>query len=293
MKSKIITSVRLSGSGHEYSKNNTIPMSKKTILITGASSGFGFQLATKLFESGFNVIGTSREQEKYKDKVPFKLLRLDIADDYSIHSFTKELFTQIEKLDVLVNNAGFFVTGLAEETPTKIGMQQFEINFWGTIKLTNAILPHMRNLKQGKIITVGSFLGLIGHPNLSYYSASKHALEGYFKSLRFELNQFNIQISMVEPMFHKTNLINNSISTHGNIKDYDGFRQKVQSYYNDEFEKAPEPTAVVDTITKIIDTQNPKFSYPVGKGTGMILTLQRFVYNAFESVVLKGINKSK
>ncbi|WP_445457384.1 SDR family NAD(P)-dependent oxidoreductase [Flavobacterium sp. HNIBRBA15423] len=76
----------------------------------------------------------------------------------------------------------------------------------------------MSKLKQGEIITVGSFLGLIGHPNYSYYSSSKHALEEYFKSLRFELNQFNIKISMVEPLFHKTNLINNSVSTHGNIK---------------------------------------------------------------------------
>ncbi|RVT75266.1 SDR family NAD(P)-dependent oxidoreductase [Flavobacterium sufflavum] len=266
---------------------------KKNILITGASTGFGLQLASKLFKLGFNVIGTSREPEKYKDKVPFRLLRLDISDDDSINTFTKELFTQIEKLDVLVNNAGFFVTGLAEETPTKIGLQQFETNFWGTIKLTNALLPNMRNLKQGKIITVGSFLGLIGHPNLSYYSASKHALEGYFKSLRFELTQFNIKISMIEPTFHKTNFVNNAVATHGNIKDYDTFRQKIHSYYNNELKNAPEPTIVANTIINVINSKNPKFSYPVGKGTAMILALQRFAYNAFESVVLKGINKAK
>lgn len=266
---------------------------KKTIIITGATSGFGLMLANKLHEQGHNVIGTGRNPEKHKNKVTFKLLALDISNDDSIRSFAKELFTQIEKIDILVNNAGYFTTGLAEETPTKVGKEQFETNFWGTIKLTNALLPKMRNQKQGKIINVGSFLGLIGHPNLSYYSASKHALEGYFKSLRFELNQFNVKISMVEPLFHKTNLINNSVSTHGNIKDYDEFRQKVQSYYNDEFNKAPEPTAVVDTIVKIIDSTNPKFSYPVGKGTSMILTLQRFAYNAFESVVLKGIHKAK
>jgi len=266
---------------------------KKTILITGATSGFGLKLANKLHEQGYNVIGTGRNPEKLQSTVPFKLLPLDISNDDSITSFTKELFSQIEKLDILVNNAGYFITGLAEETPIHVGLKQFETNFWGTVKLTNAILPKMRNQRQGKIINVSSFLGLIGHPNLSYYSASKHALEGYFKSLRFELNQFNIKISMVEPMFHKTNLINNSISTHGTIKDYDRFRQKMQSYYNEEFNKAPEPTAVVDTIIKSIDSNNPKFSYPVGKGTSMILTLQRFAYNVFESVVLKGINKSK
>lgn len=265
---------------------------KKTILITGASTGFGRQLATKLFEDGFNIIGTSRDPEKYKDKVPFKLLTLDISDDNSINSFTKELFTHIEKLDVLVNNAGFFVTALAEETPIKKGLQQFETNFWGTVKLTNALLPNMRNLKQGKIITVGSFLGLIGHPNLSYYSASKHALEGYFKSLRFEVNQFNIKISMIEPMFHKTNFTNNAVATHGTIKDYDTFRQKIHAYYSNELQKAPGPIAVADAIIKIINSQNPKFSYPVGKSTSMILVLQQYLYNTFESVVLKGINKA-
>ncbi len=265
---------------------------EKTILITGASTGFGRQLATKLFEDGFNIIGTSRDPEKYKDKVPFKLLRLDISDDDSINSFSKELFTQIEKLDVLVNNAGYAVKGLAEETPTKIGLEQFETNFWGTVKLTNALLPNMRKLKQGKIITVGSFLGLIGHPNYSFYSASKHALEGYFKSLRFEVNQFNIKISMVEPMVHKTNFFDNAVATYGNIEDYDTFRQKVHSYYSDELQKAPGPIAVADAIIKIINSQNPKFSYPVGKSTSMILVLQQYLYNTFESVVLKGINKA-
>lgn len=264
---------------------------KKTILITGATSGFGLKLANRLFKDGFNIIGTSREPEKYKNKVPFKLLRLDISDDDSIYSFSYELFTQIEKLDVLVNNAGYAVTGLAEETPTKIGVQQFETNFWGTVKLTNALLPHMRNLKQGKIITVGSFLGLIGHPNFSYYSASKHALEGYFKSLRFEVNQFNIRICMVEPMVHKTNFFNNAVKAYGNIEDYDMFRQKIHSYYTNELKKAPDPTAVADAIIKIINSRNPKFSYPVGKSTSMILTLQQFLYNTFESIILKGINK--
>lgn len=264
----------------------------KTILITGASTGFGLQLATKLFELGFNVIGTSREPEKHKNKVPFKLMHLDISDDNSINSFTKELFTQIEMLDILVNNAGYAVTGLAEETPTKIGLEQFETNFWGTVKLSNAILPNMRKLKQGKIITVGSFLGLIGHPNYSFYSASKHALEGYFKSLRFEVNQFNIKISMIEPMVHKTNFFDNAVSTYGNIEDYDTFRQKVHSYYSDELQKAPGPIAVTDAIIKIINSQSPKFSYPVGKSTSMILVLQQFFYNIFESVVLKGVNKA-
>ena len=148
----------------------------KTILITGASSGFGLMLANKLHQQGFNVIGTSREPEKYADKAPFKLLRLNIDDDKSIQSFIDELFRLTKRLDVLVNNAGYMVTGLAEETPLELGRQQFETNFWGTVKVTNALLPHFRKQKQGQIITVSSIVGLIGPPNLSYYTASKHAV---------------------------------------------------------------------------------------------------------------------
>ena len=98
-------------------------------------------LANNLQQKGFNVIGTSREPEKYKGKVSFKLLRLDIADDASIAEFSRELAKETSKLDVLVNNAGFMVTGIAEETPIEIGKQQFETNFWGTVKVTNALLP--------------------------------------------------------------------------------------------------------------------------------------------------------
>ena len=105
-------------------------------------------LANNLQQKGFNVIGTSREPEKYKGKVSFKLLRLDIADDASIAEFSRELAKETSKLDVLVNNAGFMVTGIAEETPIEVGKQQFETNFWGTVKVTNALLPIFRKQRS-------------------------------------------------------------------------------------------------------------------------------------------------
>lgn len=266
---------------------------KQTILITGASSGFGLLTAKKLHESGFQVIGTSRNPEKYQAKLPFKLLALDIADDKSIESFGKKLFNQINKLDVLINNAGYLVTGLAEETTIEIGKQQFETNFWGTVKLTNELLPYFRKQKQGKIITVGSILGLVSLPNVAYYAASKHALEGYFKTLRLELNQFNIQVSMVEPSSFRTNIGNSSTAATGDIKDYDVFRQKISAYTKTQFENAPGPEPVMNTVLKIINEKAPKYSYPVGKGTSMILTMQRFAYNVLESSVLKRVNAAK
>jgi short-subunit dehydrogenase len=266
---------------------------KQTILITGASSGFGLQIAQKLHESGFQVIGTSRNPEKYQAGLPFKLLALDIANDNSLESFSKQLFSQISKLDVLINNAGYLVTGLAEETAIEIGKQQFETNFWGTVKLTNELLPYFRKQKQGKIITVGSLLGLVSLPNVAYYAASKHALEGYFKALRLELNQFNIKVSMIEPSSFKTNIANSATSAIGDIKDYDVFRQNISAYSKAQFENAPGPEPVINTLLKIINEKAPKYSYPVGKGSSMILTLQRFAYSVLESYILKGVNAAK
>jgi short-subunit dehydrogenase len=266
---------------------------KKTILITGASSGFGLMLASILHEKGFTVIGTSREPEKHQGKLPFKLVRLDIDDNNSIKSFTEELFTHVEKLDILVNNAGYMVTGLAEETGIEVGKQQFETNFWGTVKVTNSLLPYFRKQKHGKIITVSSIVGLIGPPNLSYYTASKHAVEGYFKSLRFELNQFNIKVSVVEPMWFKTNLGHNAVSPTGNIADYDVYRKQVNAYTKKSLEEAEAPNAVIKTITKLIDANEPKFSNPVGKMAGMILFLQSYVPKLFEGSIQKSAKAAK
>lgn len=264
---------------------------KQTILITGASSGFGLVVATRLHENGYHVIGTSRNPGKMK--VPFKMLALDIADDNSIQSFSIELFKHISQLDVLINNAGFYLSGLAEETTIEQGRQQFDINFWGTIKLTNALLPYFRKQRSGKIITVGSIMGLLNFPHASYYGASKHALEGYFKSLRFELNEFNIRVAMVEPMGFKTNIFNSSIAAEKKINDYDNYRGKINAFAKDLFENAPEPTPVINTIIKLVEDKNPTFSHPVGKGASLFLAIQHFAYKTFENSIIKNINKFK
>jgi short-subunit dehydrogenase len=266
---------------------------KQTILVTGASSGFGLLIANKLHQSGHTVIGTSRNPEKYQAKVPFKLLALDISDDNSIESLSKKLFSQITQLDVLINNAGYLVTGLAEETSIETGKQQFETNFWGTVKVTNMFLPYFRKQKHGKIITVGSLLGMVSLPNVAYYAASKHALEGYFKALRMELKQFNIKVSMGEPSSFKTNIGTSSTIAKGDITDYNVFRQKITSYTETQFNDAPGPEPVINTVIKIVNEGNPKYSYPVGKGAAIILTLQRFAYGVLENTVLKNINAAK
>ena len=264
---------------------------KQTILVTGASSGFGLLIANKLHESGFNVIGTSRNPEK-QSSLPFKIIALDIADDNSIQSFGKELFKHISQLDVLINNAGFYLSGLAEETTIEQGKKQLETNFWGTVKLTNELLPHFRKQRFGKIITVSSIAGLISLPGGGYYAASKHALEGYFRSLRFELNEFNIKVSMVEPMGYKTNIVSNSMVAENKISDYDVYREKLEAYTKDVFAKSAEPTPVIDPGIKLVREKDPKFNHPIGKGASIILAVQHFAFKTFENSIVKAVYKA-
>lgn len=264
---------------------------QQTILITGASSGFGLVAATKLHESGYHVIGTSRNPSKMQ--MPFKMLALDIADDNSIKNFAKELFTHISQLDVLINNARYYLSGLVEETSIEQGKQQFETNFLGTVKLTNELLPNFRKQKFGKIITVGSIMGLLNFPSTSYYGASKHALEGYFKSLRFEINEFNIKVAMVEPMAFKTNILHSEIAGKSKINDYDTYRDKIERFSKNLFENAPKPSPVINTLLKLIEAKNPTFNHPVGKGSSLFWAIQHFAYKTFENSIIKNINKLK
>lgn len=266
---------------------------KKNVLVTGASSGFGLLIANRLHLSGFNVIGTSRNPEMYQDKVPFKLLALDIANDESILSFGEILFKHVDQLDVLINNAGFYLSGLAEETLIEQGKKQLETNFWGTVKLTSELLPYLRQQRFGKIITVGSIMGLISLPGGAYYSASKHALEGYFRALRFELNEFNIKVCMVEPMGFKTNIVSNSIVAENKIEDYNSYRKKLEAYTKDMFDNSAEPTSVIDTLIRLVADKDPKFSNPVGKGASLIVALQHFANKLFENSIVNNINKFK
>ena len=264
----------------------------KNILVTGASSGFGLLIANELHAQGYTVVGTSRNPEKMQSKVPFKMIALDLDSENSINSFSDRLFTEIDRLDVLVNNAGFLVAGIAEEIPIELGRKQFETNFWGTIKVTNALLPQFRKQKFGKIVTLGSIVGLVSFPNAAYYSASKHALEGYFKALRYELNGFNVAVAMIEPAAFKTNIVENSSSPLAKIDDYNSLRGKIEKFSNELVKNAEDPKMVAAKVVKVVQADKPKFRNIVGKGTSVLINLQHFAYGALENSVLKQLNKA-
>lgn len=264
----------------------------KNILVTGASSGFGLLIANELHRKGYNVIGTSRNPSKMKSSVPFKMIALDLESEQSINTLSERVFKEIKQLDVLINNAGFLVTGIAEEIPIELGRKQFETNFWGTIKVTNAILPFFRKQKFGKIISVGSITGLVAFPNTAYYASSKHALEGYFKALRYELTEFNIRVAMIEPGSFKTNIMENSSTTLNRIEDYNTLRIKTEKYADFIVEQGEDPAMVASKVLKVVQTDNPKFRNLVGKGLSLLIALQHFAYGLMEKTILKQLNNA-
>jgi len=281
----------------QFASENTILILKQTnmskiILVTGASSGFGLLIAKELHKNGYIVIGTSRNPEKYASTLPFKIINLDLDSEHSINTFADRVFKEIDHLDILINNAGFLVSGIAEETPIELGRQQLETNFWGTIKVTNSILPHFRKQKFGKIITVGSIVGLVSFPNAAYYAASKHALEGYFKALRYELNAFNISVAMIEPSAFKTSIMANSSSQLIKIEDYNSLRRNIEKFTNELVNSAEDPALVASEVLKVVKNDKPKFRNIVGKGTSVLINLQHFAYSILEKNVLKQLNKS-
>lgn len=264
----------------------------KNILVTGASSGFGLLIGEQLHKSGYHVIGTSRNPEKIQAKVPFTVISLDLDSDESISTLPDRLFKEVDHLDILINNAGFLVNGIAEEIPIETGRKQFETNFWGTIKVTNAILPHFRKQKSGKIITVGSITGLVAFPSTSYYAASKHALEGYFKALRYELTEFNIRVAMVEPGSFKTNIVENASTTVNKIEDYNTLRTKTEGYAEFIVAEGENPSLVAAKVLKVVKTDTPKFRNLVGKGLSVLVNLQHFAYGVMEKTILKQMNNA-
>ncbi len=254
----------------------------QTILITGATSGIGLILASHLHRNGFKVYGTSRSPEKHRQTLPFELLELDITSEASIRKCIDDLLSRTKTIDVLINNAGIAVCGSAEETSVEQAYRQVETNFWGAVKMTRGILPVMRKQRYGKIVTIGSLAGLIGVPYQSYYSASKHALEGFFKSLRVEVRTFNIHISLVEPGFFKTNLHNAFEYAQPSISDYDLLRKNALQVFSDSIDHADTPEPVARIVERILKSKRPGFSYRLGKNSWLAPFLQFLVFRLYE-----------
>src|SRR2546427_9792340 len=222
----------------------------KTALVTGASSGIGEATAERLAMAGYKVYGTSRRAAKASER-SFELLPLDVTSDESVEATIREVLRAEGRIDLLVNNAGFSVAPAgAEESSIEQAQAIFDTNFFGIVRMTRAVLPHMRKQGAGRIINIGSVLGLLPMPYGALYAATKHAIEGYSESLDHELRTRGIRVSVIEPAYTNTPFDANFLQPDAKLDAYREGREGVTKRVNEVMATAEAPGVVADTVLK-------------------------------------------
>ena len=228
----------------------------RVVLVTGASSGIGQSCVESLAKRGHLVYGASRSAG----------LHMDVTDDASVNGAVQSILDREGRLDVVINNAGFGIAGAIEDTSIAEAKEQFEVNFFGVLRVCRAVLPVMRSQGHGMIINIGSIGGLIAIPYQGLYSATKFALEGLTESLRLEVRDFGIRVVLIEPGDHRTGFTQNRLSTKastGGSAYWKAFEYAVGRMASDE-QKGPPPQGVAALVSKVIDNPRPRLRYSVG-----------------------------
>jgi len=180
-------------------------------LVTGTSSGIGHATAKALQNAGFRVFGTTRRAAAERSD-GVTMLTCDVTDDASVARLVEEVLAKAGRIDLLVNNAGIGLLGAAEESSTAQAQALFDVNVFGVLRMTNAVLPTMRRQEKGRIVNLSSVQGFIPAPYFALYSSTKHAVEGYSESLDHELRPFGIRVVLVEPAYTRTSFEDNLAS---------------------------------------------------------------------------------
>ena len=255
---------------------------KKTVLITGTSSGIGKATVLAFAKMDWNVIATQRNPEKETDfeNLPnVKMYELDVIDLENI----KQVFSQVQrkfgKIDVVVNNAGYGVDGAFEAMSDDIIEKQFNTNVFGLMRVTREAIKHMRPNGGGKIIQISSMGGKITFPLYSIYHATKFAVEGFTESLHYELAQFNIKLKLIEPGPIVTDFYGRSrqFIKPTDTDQYDGFIQKFNEAAEKVMKDAEGPEVVAKMIYKSATDDSNQLRYAVGKPGPMLLILRKLL----------------
>ncbi|WP_078379210.1 SDR family oxidoreductase [Sutcliffiella halmapala] len=279
-------------------------MTHKTVLITGASGGFGKAFTKRFLQEGYQVIATVRNEDKKSivlDGLSEEQLKrlsfvlLDVTDEQSIVQF-QVFLRKINRIDILINNAGFAVAGFTEELTISEYKMQFDTNFFGVIRVTNAVLPLMRSQGFGRIINISSISGLIGFPALSPYASSKHALEGYSESLRLEVKSFGIDVILIEPGSFQTNIWSSGTylskkAGHPN-SPYKSLFSSMNERMLAESQRYGDPFLVANLVVSIATSnKTPSLRYTVGKGVKLSLFVKHLLpWKIWERLVLRQLN---
>jgi len=251
-------------------------LKNKTTLVTGVSSGIGREIAQFLAERGARVFGTVRNPQSATAIRDVDLVRMDVTDDSSVSEAVQSVVQKAGPVQFLVNNAGYEFMGALEETSVAEARQQFETNLFGMLRVTNAILPGMRQQGDGRIVNISSVLGFIPAPYSGIYAASKHAVEGYTETLDHEIRRFGVRALLVEPAYTRTKLNGNAKVAKISLNIYADERKRLIAAAVQNIDRGDDPRIVAEAVWKALTAKSPRLRYPVGKGVALS-RMRRFV----------------
>jgi short-subunit dehydrogenase len=249
-------------------------------LVTGASSGIGLVTARALRRDGYGVFGTSR---KPMSDTPdgITMLICDVTDDASVQTVVDEVLSRAGRIDLLVNNAGIGLLGGAEESSAAQAKAVFDVNVFGVLRMTNAVLPVMRRQRRGRIVNLSSILGLIPAPYNALYASTKHAIEGYSESLDHEVRTQGIRVVLVEPGVTRTSFEDNITRPDQPLPVYDTIRADAEKLMREVIEKGDAPEVAAATVVRAANAASPKRRYTAGKAAGQVRFMRRFLPESF------------
>src|SRR5438876_3521649 len=246
-------------------------------LVTGASSGIGKAASRALVEAGFEVVGTSRNASGVAQRDGVTFLELDVTSDESVSTVVRRVIERFGRLDVLVNNAGTGAAGAAEESSVAQIQRVFDINFFGLVRMTRVVLPHMRAQGRGRIINISSVLGLVPAPYMASYAATKRAIEGYSESVDHELRQHGVRVLLIEPAYTRTGFDADALQPDAPLPVCAAQRQAFDGVMARAMEGGDDPATVARSIVAAATDPKPKLRYTAGSTAGRVSALRRFV----------------
>jgi NAD(P)-dependent dehydrogenase (short-subunit alcohol dehydrogenase family) len=292
---------------------NTDDRNKKVVVavVTGSSSGIGFETSVLLAKNGFITYATMRNLDKsdaiiglkQKEKLPLEVVKLDVTNDKSVKEAIEKISNEQETIDVLINNAGYGLVGPLEELSIQEFKEQFETNVFGVIRVIQEILPIMRKQRHGTIVNISSVAGRIGFPLTSAYVSSKFALEGLSESMAYEIEPFGIKVILIEPGVIKTNFdgnlkigkkVSTTATTNNRNSPYMDITEKRIAGFKPRFENGSPPIEVAKVILNVITSKNipPESRYLVGNDAFKLIEIRKNKSDKeFRRLVMEGVLK--
>jgi short-subunit dehydrogenase len=256
-------------------------------IVTGATAGIGAATARALYAAGYQVFGTYRKPAA--TRVPgVDYVACDVTDDLAVGAAVREVLAKAGRIDLLVNNAGVGLTGAAEESSLEQAKSLFDVNVFGVIRMTKAVLPSMRQQRSGRIVNISSVLGLIPSPFSALYASSKHAIEGYSESLDHEVRTSGIRVVLVEPAYTRTGFDSNALVADQLNEHYGAARANAEAMLRSVMTTGDPPDVVAEAVVTAATAVTPRLRYTAGRLARQASLLRRFVpASAFDKSLRK------